>query len=314
MRVLITPRSFGKTDAYAFQLLEEAGFEIVKNNTGGILTEKQLSELIGGCDGVILGVDPLTSTVLDKAPNLKAVAKYGVGVDNIDLAACEARGITVSRTVGANAEAVADYTFAMMMAAARKIIPIDGACRKSDWSKAVTVDVYGKTLGLIGLGAIGKGVAARAKGFGMRILASDLFWDFNYAKSMGIQRTRPEQIYAEADFISVHTPLTNKTKGMIGKAQIEMMKSTAIIINTARGGIIDEDALLEALRNERIYGAGIDAFEQEPPTNTAWFELPNVVLGSHSAASTIGATEQMGRMAAKNLIRDLDILREADLA
>jgi D-3-phosphoglycerate dehydrogenase len=202
---------------------------------------------------------------------------------------------------------VADYTFALMLAVARKIIPIDAACRKNDWSKITAIDVFGKTLGLIGLGEIGKGVAVRAKGFGMKILAHDLFWDEDYAKSVGIKYAAPEEIYAKADFISIHTPLTEQTRNMIGGLQIEAMKPTAVIINTARGGIIDEGALLAALQSGRIYGAGIDAFKQEPPANPAWFLLDNVVLGSHCAASTAGATEQMGRMAAGNLIRDLGL-------
>jgi len=307
MKILITPRSFGKTDSHAFELLQEARLEVVMNNSGGILNENQLIELIADCDGVILGVDPLTANVIANAPKLKAIAKYGVGIDNIDLAACEARGIHISRTVGANAEAVADYAFALMLAVARQIVPIDAKCRQSDWSKTTSLDVFGKTLGLIGLGAIGRGMAARGSGFGMKILAHDPFWDNDVAKSMNISRATPEQIYTEADFISLHVPLTDQTRSMIGATQIQMMKPSAIIINTARGGIIDEDALLTALQQGRIYGAGIDAFEQEPPTNPAWYALPNIVIGSHCAASTVGATEQMSRMAAQNLIKDLGL-------
>ena len=305
MKVLVTPRSFGQTDKYAFQMLEDAGFCVIRNDTGGILSEAQLLGYISDCEGVILGVDPLTSTVIEKSPKLKAVAKYGVGVDNIDLEACKERGISVSRTVGANADAVADYAFALMLAVARNIIPIDASCRKSDWGKTSALDVNGKILGLIGLGAIGKGVVTRASGFGMRVLAYDVFWDEKYAISAGIERMSVAEICEQADFISIHAPLTEQTRNMIGEEQIKKMKKTAIIINTARGGIIDEAALLAALKKGQIFGAGIDAFEVEPPTNTEWFTLPNVVLGSHCAASTAGAIEKMGRMAAANLIRDL---------
>ena len=288
MKVLVTPRSFGQTDKYAFQMLEDAGFCVVRNDTGRILAEAQLLEYISDCVGVVLGVDSLTSAVIEKSPKLRAVAKYGVGVDNIDLEACKERGISVSRTVGANADAVADYAFALMLAVARNVIPIDASCRKSDWGKTSAIDVYGKSLGLIGLGTIGKGVVARASGFGMRVLAYDVFWDEEYAKSAGIERMSVAQICEQADFISIHAPLTEHTRNMIGEKQIKKMKKTAIIINTARGGIIDEAALLKALKEGQIYGAGIDAFEEEPPTNTEWFTLSNVVLGSHCAASTIG--------------------------
>ncbi len=305
MNILVTPRSFGKTDPEAFAILRRAGLDVAVNDTGGILTAGQMKERLAGCDGVILGVDPLNADVLAAAPKLKAVAKYGVGVDNIDTAVCEQRGIRVSRTVGANADAVADYAFAMMIALARNIIPIDRRCRAKDWSKMTSIDMYGKTLGLLGAGAIGKGVAARAKGFSMRVLAYDVYWDEQWATAKGIERAVPEEIYREADFISIHLPLTPETRGMIGAAELAAMKPTAVLVNTARGGIVDEDALLAALKNNALYGAGIDAFLEEPPANPEWYGLENLIMGSHAGASTAGATENMGRMAAKNIVRDL---------
>jgi len=141
----------------------------------------------------------------------------------------------------------------------------------------------------------------------MTVMAYDTFWDEEYAKANNIKRAEPEEIFKNADFISLHLPLLPETRNFIGKEQIEMMKPTAVIINTARGGIIDEDALLDALKNDRIYGAGLDAFAQEPPENKEWYTLENVVIGSHSAASTLGATKAMGRMAVKNLFDSLGI-------
>lgn len=308
MKVLVTPRSFGKTDPGVFDILRQAGLEVAVNDSGGILDQAGLSARLADCDGVILGVDPLDAEVIAKAPKLKVVAKYGVGMDNIDLEACKARGISVTRTVGANAEAVADYAFALMMAVARRVVPIDAMCRKGDWSKLTTIDVFGKTLGVLGMGAIGKGVARRGGGgFGMTVLGYDVYWDDAFAAANNIRRASPEEICREADFISLHVPLTDETRGMIGRDQLAMMKPTAIIVNTARGGVADEAALLEALQKGTIYGAGIDAFEHEPPEDPAWFTLDNVVLGSHAAASTVGATERMGRMAAENLLRDLGL-------
>jgi D-3-phosphoglycerate dehydrogenase len=304
-KILITPRSFGKTDPRLFTLLEEAGYELVLNGTGGILDKKQITELIAPCAGVILGVDPLDADVIAAAPHLRAISKYGVGVDNIDLNAAKARGIKVSRTVGANAEAVADYAVALMLALSRKLLPIDQSCRRSDWSKVTTLDFNHKTLGLIGLGAIGKNVAQRAQAFSMRVLAYDVMWDAEYAQAHGIEYAEPETILRTADFISLHLPLLPSTENFIGEKELAMMKPTAVLINTARGGLVDEAALLDALRHNRIYGAGIDAFRVEPPEDKSWFELDNVVLGSHCAASTTGAVENMGRMAAENLLRDL---------
>lgn len=306
-RVLVTPRSFGKTDPSVFDTLEKAGIEIVRNPSGGILSKEMMIELIADCDGVILGVDPMDGDVIAAAPKLKAIAKYGVGVDNIDLPAAAARGISVSKTVGANSEAVADFAMALMLGLCRKVLPIDKKCRSGDWSKVTTPDISHKTLGLLGLGAIGKNVAKRAKGFDMKIIAHDVFWDEAYARDNGIIKATPEEIYAQSDFISLHLPLLPETKKIIGKEQIAMFKPNSILINTARGGLVDEEALYEALSEGRIFGAGLDAFEHEPPENEGWFELDNVIMGSHCAASTVGATEMMGRIAVSNLLRDLGI-------
>ena len=304
-KILTTPRSYGKNMPQLFAQLESAGYEVVRNTTGGILEKEQMKELIADCAGIIVGVDPLDAEILACAPKLRAIAKYGVGVDNIDLDYCKAHGIKVSRTVGANSEAVADYAMTLMMAVARKAVMIDRRCRKLDWGKISTRDVSHATLGLFGLGAIGKHVAKRAQGFGMKVLAYDPYWPEEYAKENNIERADAEAIFRTADFISLHLPLMDSTRNFVGEKEIAMMKKDAVLINTARGGLIDEAALLKALKEERIYGAGIDAFAHEPPEDPAWFELDNVVLGSHCAASTRGATENMGVMATENIIRDL---------
>jgi D-3-phosphoglycerate dehydrogenase len=305
MKVLVTPRSFGKTDPEAFEILARAGLDVSVNDSGGILTADQMKERLKDCDGVVLGVDPLTADVLAAAPRLRAVAKYGVGLDNIDLACCEERGIKVSRTLGANSDAVADNAFALMLAVARRTVFIDKKCRSRDWSKSTGLDMFGKTIGILGTGAVGKGVAARARGFGMRILAYDVFWNDEWAEEAGVERATLEDIYRKADFLTLHLPLTEETRGLIGAAELATMKPTAVVVNTARGGIIDEAALLAALENGTIYGAGIDAFTEEPPADARWYALDNLVMGSHASASTAGATENMGRMATANLIRDL---------
>lgn len=307
MKVLTTPRSYGKSDPALFDLLRQASLEVVRNETGSILRKEDMIALLADCDGVIVGVDPLDADVIAAAPRLRAIAKYGVGVDNIDLEAARARGIRVSRTVGANSEAVADYAMTLMLSVARRAVSIDRRCREGDWRKVTTRDVSGATLGLMGLGAIGKHVARRAQGFGMRVLAHDPFWDEAYAQANHITHATPEEIYTQADFLSLHLPLTEETRGIIGAAEIAQMRPEAILINTARGGLIDEAALLDALESGRLYGAGIDAFAQEPPEDPRWFRLENVVLGSHCAASTAGAARNMGRMATENLIRDLGL-------
>lgn len=307
MKVLITPRSYGKSDPQLFDKLTAAGLEVVRNETGGILDKQTMIKMLADCDGIIVGVDPLDADVIAAAPKLRAIAKYGVGVDNIDLDAAKERGIKVSRTVGANSVAVADYAMALILAVSRKTVLIDSRCRQGDWKKITTRDVTGSTLGLLGLGAIGKNVAQRAQGFGMSVMAYDPFWDEEYAKAHNIRRATAEEIYRECDVISLHLPLLPETRNTIGAKELGMMKKDTILINTARGGLVDEEALLDALEQGKIYGAGIDAFAEEPPKDPRWFQLDNVVLGSHCAASTAGAAANMGTMATDNLIRDLGL-------
>lgn len=307
MKVLVTPRSFGKTNPDLFLRLERAGLEIIRNTTGGILDESAMCKLIEPCSGIILGVDPVNAKVLESAPNLKAISKYGVGLDNIDLDECRKRGIKVSRTVGANSNAVADYAFALMCGVARKMALIDKRCHEKDWSKITSMDIHGKTIGIIGLGAIGKCVARRAAGFEMRILASDTHWDADFATQMGIARADIDEICREADFITLHCLLNDETRNIINSTRMGMMKNTAVLVNTARGGLIDEEALLAALKAGKIYGAGLDVFESEPPKNPLWYELDNVIMGSHCSSSTKGATELMGSMSVDNLLRDLNL-------
>jgi D-3-phosphoglycerate dehydrogenase len=307
VKVLVTPRSFGKTNPALFERLREAGLRIVRNDTGGILSAAQMREKIADCAGVILGVDPLNAEVLSAAPFLRAVARYGVGLDNVDLAVCETRGIAVSRTAGANSDAVADYAFALMLAVARRTTLIDRQCRKKDWRKITGIDMYGKILGIIGFGAVGKRVAKRARGFSMRVLAHDPVFDAQAAAELGAESADVDAICREADFITLHTALNDATRNLINARRLAAMKTTAVLVNTARGGLVDEAALLAALREGRIYGAGLDVFEEEPPLDQGWYSLDNVALGSHCAASTNGATETMGTMAVDNLLRDLGL-------
>ena len=304
-KILTTPRSYGKDMPELFAQLEAAGYEVVRNTTGGILEKDAMKEMLADCVGVIVGVDPMDAEVLASAPKVRAIAKYGVGVDNIDMDYCKEHGIKVSRTVGANSEAVADYAMALMLAVARKVPEIDRKCRKLNWGKITTRDVSHATLGLFGLGAIGRHVAERAQGFGMKVIAYDPYWPEEFAREHGIERADAETIFKNADFISLHLPLMPDTEGFVGEKELGWMKKDAILINTARGGLVDEKALLKALKEGRIYGAGLDAFAHEPPEDDDWFELDNVVLGSHCAASTRGATQNMGRMATENLLRDL---------
>ncbi|MGW8426250.1 phosphoglycerate dehydrogenase [Peribacillus simplex] len=305
-KVLITPRSFGKHCKKPIQMLQDAGYHVLLNPYNRILSKSEMKAAVKDVEGIIVGVDPLDEEVLKEAKNLRAISKYGVGTDNIDLDYATNHQIPVSIAVGANSNAVADYAMALMLATARRVTTIDAKCRQKDWTKITTVDVHGKTLGLIGIGNIGKGVAKRAKGFDMKILAFDLMKDEEFARKHGITYVESiNDILSDSDFISLHLPLNDNTRHLISYKEFEMMKSTAVIINTARGGLINEDALEKALKNNYIWGAGVDVFEQEPPSNLDLLSLDNIVIGSHCAASTIQAVDNMGIFSSQNLLESM---------
>ncbi|MDQ0220738.1 hydroxyacid dehydrogenase [Peribacillus cavernae] len=304
-KVFVTPRSFGKNSSVPLNLLKDQGYEIVMNPYNRILSKEEMITLIKDANGIIVGVDPLDKEVLHHAKKLKVISKYGVGTDNIDMGFARELGIPVTTTQGANQDAVADYSIALMLGVSRRITHIDKECRKLNWSKITTIDMWSKTLGLIGLGNIGKGVAGRAKGFNMKVLAYDLVKDEAYTAANGIEYVDFDTIIRESDFISMHLPLTEKTRNIISDREFEMMKKTAVIVNTARGGLIDEEALYRSLKGNKIWGAGIDVFEQEPPVQKELLELDNLIIGSHCAASTHGAIDNMGIQASTNLIAAL---------
>jgi len=306
-KILITPRSFGKTDKSVFELFEKTGYHVVLNPYGQILTKEQMIENVRDVVGIIVGVDPLDRDVIDAAPSLKAIAKYGVGTDNIDVEYAKSKGITVSITAGANTNAVADYTFALMLAVARKITLINDMCHQKKWSKIMGFEAYGKNLGILGLGAIGKAVAKRASGFDMKVFAYDICWDNNYAEKYNITYATPQEIFETCDFISLHLPITEDTRYIVNEKTLSLMKPNSILINTARGGLVDENALISALKNGTIAGAGLDIFSHEPPEDEEFYKLDNLIMSSHSAASTYEASVNMSYLSAKNLLNDLSL-------
>ena len=301
-KILITPRSFGNHSKKPFELLEQKGYQLVTNPYGRILTQDEMIKEIADVDGIIVGIDPLNAEVLKYAKKLKVISKYGVGTDNIDIEYAKNHNTHVTITKGANSEAVADYAVALMLAVARKIVYIDKGCRTLNWKKVNSMGMYGKTLGLVGMGSIGKNVVKRAKGFSMNILAYDVFNDEEFAASNNVEYASLEKLLKESDFISIHLPLNDKTRYIIGEKELAMMKETAVLVNTARGGLIDENALYKVLKENKIWGAGVDVFEQEPPSNEGLLTLDNIVIGSHCAASTYEAIDNMGIMASQNII------------
>jgi D-3-phosphoglycerate dehydrogenase len=282
--------------------VSRAGGTLVFNPQGWPLTEDELIPLLEGCSGYIAGLDFVTKKVIDSSGDLRVISRYGAGVDRVDLDAAKAKNIPVCNTPGANAQAVADLALALMLCAARKVPMLDRKTREGQWPRSTGIELYGKTVGILGLGAIGKGVAKRAQGFSMRVMAYDPFINRQYAAENDIEVSGFEEIIKNADVISLHLPLTGETKHIISGAVMGRMKKGVILINTARGGLIDEQAAGEYLKSGHLGGLGLDAYEEEPPKSSPLFELDNVVLTPHTAAHTEEATANMALMSVQNLI------------
>jgi D-3-phosphoglycerate dehydrogenase len=306
MKILVTPTSLGPdTDTPAMKKLRSFSDSLVFNPSGKPLQQDELIPLLDGCAGCIAGLDNFTAKVIENAVGLKVISRYGIGVDQVDLAAAKAKNIVVCNTPGANANAVADLTFAMLLSIARKVSILDKKTRAGQWPRSTGIELYGKTIGILGLGAIGKAVARRAAGFSMRIVAYDPFFDVEFARSNGVISADFDTVTREADFLCLHLPLTDKTRYEISADVMKSMKKGAIIVNTARGGLIDENAAYELLVSGHLGGLGLDVFEEEPPKITPLFELENVVLTPHTAAHTAEAIAAMADMAVQNLINVL---------
>ena len=291
MKVLITSNSFGKFDPKPKAFMESLGWEVVGNRYHHIMNEEEMMGEVAGVDAIILGSDIVSKKVLDKADSLKIISRYGVGIDNIDLEECEKRGIKVTVTRNCNTEAVADYTVGLMLATTRHICNVDKNLKAGVWQKETGLDLCHKTVGVVGLGAIGRQVIKRLKGFDCKILGYDKLLDENYCKENDITVMEPEEIFKQADVITLHVPGNPDGTPMIGEKELASMNENTILINTARGSLIDEKALIEALKGHKIYGYGTDVPSGEADEIEAIkkrFEgLDNVVLSPHTAAVTV---------------------------
>lgn len=257
-------------------------------------------ELVSGCAGLIVGTDPVTGAVLDAGP-LRAVAKYGAGTDNIDLDAAAARGIPVTTTGNANAASVAELTIGLVFCVARGIPAMDRAIRAGGWERRAGLEVADRTLGIIGYGAIGQQVSQRARALSMHVIAHDPFIEEAHVPLQSL-----DDLLAEADVVSVHVPLVAATRGLIGAEQIARMRPGAALIHVARGGVVDEDALADALEDGRLGGAALDCFVQEPlPAGHRLTRIDNVILTPHCGAATVNAAVRAGTRAVESLAEQL---------
>ena len=297
--IAVTPRGFRQSPGRHQELLAQAGYAVRYPTVERPLTAPELRELIAGCEGVILGVDDAPAEVL-VGSDLRVIVRFGIGMDNVDLEAARAQGIKVSRTLGATTTSVAELAIGLMLAAARGTSQMDRTVRAGSWTRLTGLELAGRTLGLVGIGRIGLEVAHRARAFGMTVIAHD-----PVATPGDIPLMAFDELLATSDVISIHAPLNEQTRHMFDTAALSAMKPSSILINTARGGIIDEDALAVALVDGPLWAAALDCFEHEPLQSSALLELSNVILTPHCGASTEEAVERAGVIAVEEILRAL---------
>ncbi len=305
-KILVTARSFRNVEGEHQEILRRAGYEVVFSPYDRPLQPGELAELIGDAVAVIAGVDSFTKEVFERAPQLRVVSRFGVGVDNVDLAAATEHKVVVTITPGANAVAVAELTILLMLALARHLPVHDRWVRAGEWKRGTGMELMGATLGLVGLGSIGQEVAVRARAFGMRVLATRRHPTHSDIADEVWPPERLPDLLRVSDVVSLHLPLTPETYHMIGAKEMALMKPTAFLVNTARGGLVDEQALYEALRERRLAGAAFDVFEQEPPGESPLLQLDNFIATPHIGSATVQTARRMGWMAAQNALAVLE--------
>jgi D-3-phosphoglycerate dehydrogenase / 2-oxoglutarate reductase len=306
--VRVTSRSFGETSPEAHRLLEAAGLTVIDEPRGPFGGDALVRQL-AGAHGAIVGTDELDAAVLDSLPDLRAIVKHGIGVDNIDLPAAQSRGITVANVRGANAGAVADYVVGVMIAVVRRLVAAQASLARGEWSRFVGRDIGEATVGLIGFGRTGRAVARRLAGFGSRIVTVDPALDAHAAALAGVELMPFEDLLRAADVVSLHLPLAAATHHLIDGAALARMKRGAILINAARGELVDERALAAALDAGVLAGAAVDVFDREPPrADHPLLGRTDVLCTPHIAAYTLDALCATSTTAARHVI---DILAGA---
>jgi glyoxylate reductase len=310
-----------KPKVFVTRLIPEEGLEMVTAFCDADVWTDELPppreallERVRGVEGLLsLLTDPVDAGVMNAAgPGLKVISNHAVGFDNVDVAEATRRGIPVGNTPGVLTDTTADFAFALLLAAARRVVEADAYTRAGRWKTwgpklLLGQDVTGATLGIVGLGRIGKGMAKRAQGFDMRVLYYDPYCrEDAYAEELGAECVDLDTLYAQADFVSIHTPLTEQTRHLIDADALRQMKHTAILVNTARGPVVDLDALYQALKDGQIAGAALDVTDPEPiPMDSPLLTLDNLIIAPHIASASVATRGKMATMAAANLIAGL---------
>ncbi|HEX5682259.1 MAG TPA: phosphoglycerate dehydrogenase [Desulfobacterales bacterium] len=296
--VLVTPTTFGMQDPALRSELEQTVGDVRYSPEKRPLTASELTSLVNGIDGWIAGLDEIDASVIAAADRLKVIARYGVGFDRVDVAAATQRGIVVTNTPGANSAAVAELTIGLMLALARRVCQANQAVRSGQWPRISGVGLAGKTVGLVGFGSIGQEVARRLSSFGCRVLVADPYVSPKEVSAGGAIRMSLDELLPVSDFVCLHAAATPVTTGMVNESFLRTMKPGAFLVNTARGELIEEAALAQAIESGRLRGAALDCLRKEPPgIDHPLLQLPQVMVTPHSGAHTDEAVNAMGRMA-----------------
>ena len=307
MRILLTTTSYQDTPGPHHDLLATHGWEIVRER--GPLTEERVLELAGDFDGFLCGDDGITQAVIDKSlPRLKVISKYGIGLDKIDVDYATSQKIPVLFTPGVNHTTVAEHTFGLLIGITKHIVTTAAAARNGQWLRLTGHEIMGQTIGIVGLGRIGKEVAIRANAFGMKVIAYDIYWDEAFAEEHGVARCESvDNVLVNSDVVSLHCFLSDETRGIINKDKIAEMRDGAIVLNCARGELVITDDMNEALHSGKIGGYGADVLDVEPPpVDHPLLSAPNTVITSHIGSRTHESVIRQATMATENLLRYLN--------
>lgn len=307
MPVLITTPSFGAQSDRPWRALEAARLEFRRPEASHPLSSSQLAAEVGDATAVIVGLDTVDRSFFANAPAVRVVAKHGVGVDNIDLDAAREAGVRIVNAPGSNSGAVADLTWALMLALARKVVPAHASMLDHRWDRFSGTELAGRTLGVLGFGRIGQAVARRASGFDLGVVAYDPYVPDEVFAERGVRRAEFAETVASADFLSLHLPGTPGAAPLLGAAELATLPQGAFLVNAARGGLLDEAALVTMLHDGRLGGAALDAFEHEPlPADSPLLTAPNVILTPHIGAFTDVANAAMGEIVVEDVRRILN--------
>ncbi len=297
-KVFIAPAPLLGVEASYLKVLRDAGLEVVFQKYHRQLLEDEILRDLQGCAACIAGSEPYTPRVFDANPQLRCVARAGVGYDAVDLEAATDHGVAVAFAPGTNQDAVAEHTFALILALAKNLVKQHLGTVALKWPRQANLPLRGRTLGIAGLGRIGKAVALRGAAFGMKLLAYEPYPDQRFAAQHGVALVPLERLFTESDFLSLHLPLTSESKQLINRKTLALMKPDAYLVNTARGGLVCEADLIDALRRKTIAGAALDVFEDEPPGKSPLFEMDNVTVTPHAAGVDLRSRDDMAEAAA----------------